>query len=82
LIYSSSFDALPEPAKGYVYHRLFEVLSGQDKSGDFSGLSAEDRRAVLEILLATKPGLPAEWDDYARSNHIFVHASARHSPPS
>jgi len=82
LIYSSSFDALPEPAKGYVYHRLLQVLTGQDKSGDFSKLSDEDRRAVLEILLATKPGLPAEWDDYARSNHIPVHGSERHSHPS
>jgi hypothetical protein len=82
LIYSASFDALPEPAKGYVYHRLLEVLSGEDKSGDFSRLSAEDRRAVLEILLATKPGLPAEWEDYARSNHILVHTSVKHSRPS
>jgi len=82
LIYSASFDALPEPAKGYVYHRLLEVLSGEDKSGDFSRLSAEDRRAVLEILLATKPGLPAEWEDYARLNHISVHASAKRSRPS
>ena len=82
LIYSASFDALPEPAKGYVYHRLLEVLSGEDKSGDFSRLSAEDRRAVLEILLATKPGLPAEWGDYARLNHISVHASAKRSRPS
>jgi len=82
LIYSASFDALPEPAKGYVYHRLLEVLCGEDKSGDFSRLSTEDRRAVLEILLATKPGLPAEWEDYARLNHISIHVSATHSRPS
>jgi hypothetical protein len=82
LIYSASFDALPEPAKGYVYHRLLQVLAGQDKSGDFSKLSNEDRRAILEILLATKPGLPPEWNDYARSNHIPIHGSERHSHPS
>jgi len=35
-----------------------------NKSGDFSRLSEEDRRAILEILLATKQGLPEEWDDY------------------
>jgi hypothetical protein len=81
LIYSASFDALPEPAKGYVYHRLLQVLNGQDKSGDFSRLSEEDRRAILEILLATKPGLPAEWGDYARSNHIPVSESGKHSRP-
>jgi hypothetical protein len=82
LIYSASFDALPEPAKGYVYHRLLQILTGQEKSGDFSRLSEEDRRATLEILLATKPGLPAEWEDYARSNHIPLHPPGTHSRPS
>jgi hypothetical protein len=70
LIYSQSFDALPEPAKGYVYHRLLQVLSGADTSADFARLSAADRRAVLEILLATKPGLPQEWHDYERTAGI------------
>ncbi len=82
LIYSGSFDALPEPARRYVYHRLLQVLTGQDRSDEFSRLSEEDRRAILEILLATKPGLPAEWDDYARLNHIPVHGSRKHSHPS
>jgi hypothetical protein len=61
LIYSEAFDAIPEPAKTYVYHRLFEVLTGRDQSPDFASLSAGDRRAIFEILTATKPGLPAEW---------------------
>ncbi len=75
LIYSESFDAIPEPAKGYIYRRLLEVLSGRDTGPDFARLSAQDRRAILEILLATKKGLPAEWRDYARSNHIEVAAN-------
>jgi hypothetical protein len=25
---------------------------------------------VLEIVLETKPGLPPEWQDYARANHL------------
>ena len=29
---------------------------------------------VLQILIETKPGLPAEWRDYARSNHLRVAA--------
>jgi len=70
LIYSDAFDALPEPAKGYVYHRLLQVLSGQDQSPDFARLAPADRQAILEILLATKPGLPPEWQDYARSKHL------------
>ncbi len=61
LIYSAAFDGLPQPVKDYVLRRLWEVLSGQDTSKDFSHLSAADRRAVLEILLDTKPGLPDYW---------------------
>ena len=65
LIYSDSFDALPDPARNYLYHRLLEVLSGQDSSPDFARLTATDRQAILEILLNTKPNLPAEWRSYA-----------------
>jgi hypothetical protein len=72
LIYSDAFDAIPEPAKSYVYHRLLQILTGQDQSDDFARLSAQDRRAVLEIVLETKPGLPAEWQDYARTNHLKI----------
>jgi hypothetical protein len=70
LIYSEAFDALPEPAKGYVYHRLLEVLTGREQSPDFAKLTGEDRRAILEILLATKPGLPDEWNQYKKSNSL------------
>jgi hypothetical protein len=72
LIYSDAFERLPEPAKGYVYHRLLEVLSGRDRGADFAALSSDGRRAILEILLSTKGGLPAEWHDYARANHLEV----------
>jgi hypothetical protein len=70
LIYSSAFDAIPDPARTYVYHRLLEILSGQDKSPDFARLSGADKQAILTILLETKPGLPQEWQDYARANHL------------
>jgi hypothetical protein len=70
LIYSDSFDALPEPAKGYVYHRLLEILSGRDQSPDFAGLAPQDRQAILEILVATKSDLPGEWREYAAANHL------------
>jgi hypothetical protein len=61
LIYSEAFDAMPAPMKEYVYRRLWEVLSGQDSSEDFRHLSAADRRAILEILRATKSNLPDSW---------------------
>jgi hypothetical protein len=79
LIYSASFDALPEPAKEYVYHRLLQVLTGEDQSTEFSKLSPEDRRAIFEILLATKPGLPEEWREYAKNNHMHIHLAGNRS---
>src|SRR6185437_8325625 len=59
MIYSEMFDALPQPAKDRVYQRLYEVLSGKDSSQKFSRLSADDRTAIKEILIDTKPDLPA-----------------------
>ncbi len=61
LIYSESFDALPEAVRGPVYQRLYDVLTGKDTSKEYSHLSVEDRKAVLEILRDTKPNLPDYW---------------------
>jgi hypothetical protein len=58
LIYSDSFDALPTPVRSYVLDRLLAVLTAITTDDQFSGLSLTDRRAILEILVATKPGLP------------------------
>ena len=75
LVYNAAFDTLPEPAKGYVWHRLLAVLTGQDQTGDFANLSARDRDAILSILIETKSGLPAEWQDYAHTNHLKLAAN-------
>lgn len=53
MIYSPSFDALPPEARDAVYGRMWRKLSAA---------SAADRRAIVEILRDTKPGLP----DYFR----------------
>ncbi|MES1257316.1 MAG: hypothetical protein ABUS51_02755, partial [Acidobacteriota bacterium] len=68
LIYSDAFDALPAQAKTYVYQRLLDVLSGREQAPEFAHLTTPDRRAILEILLATKPGLPEAWKPY-KSHH-------------
>ena len=65
LIYSEAFDAIPAPAKEFIYHRMFEVLTGREQGPEYAALSSEDRRAILEILVATKPGLPDEWKQFA-----------------
>lgn len=59
LVYSKSFDALPKPAKDYVYRRFWEVLTGKDTSETFSHLSTSDRKVLLEILEDTKPDFAA-----------------------
>lgn len=61
LIYSESFAALPEPVLAYVYQRLLAVLAGGAVDDGFSALSLADRRAILEILVATKADLPPEF---------------------
>jgi hypothetical protein len=61
LIYSAQFDALPDAVRNRVYHRLYQILSGADRSEKFARLSSTDRKAILEILRATKPGLPEYW---------------------
>ena len=57
LIYSPTFDGLPAAAKEYISNRLHDILTGKDESPEFAHLSAEDRRAILEILTETKPDL-------------------------
>jgi hypothetical protein len=61
LIYSDSFDQLPSQMKTYVYRRLWEVLTGQEKSKPYDRLDASTRQPILEILLETKADLPDYW---------------------
>ena len=58
LIYTESFDALPPSVKERIYRRLWDVLSGKDHRKEYAHLSDVDRRAIREILIDTKPGLP------------------------
>lgn len=66
MIYSAAFDGMPDLVRGRVYRRLYDILTGQDSSKSVGGLSlknlsTDDRRAILEIVRETKPGLPAYW---------------------
>jgi hypothetical protein len=58
MIYTEAFDGMPAVVKERVYQRLFDVLSGKDNSLKFSNLTAADKKAILEILIATKKDLP------------------------
>lgn len=52
LVYSHAFDALPQPALDYAYRRFHEILAGKG----LPRIGSADRKAILEILTATKPG--------------------------
>ncbi len=66
LIYSAAFDALPPEILACVYRQSWDVLNGQNTSLRFARLSASDRQAIKEILLATKKDLPGYWRTVAR----------------
>ena len=61
MIYSSAFDGLPGAVRDRVYRRLYDVLSGNDQGDAFKRPSATDRRAMFEIVRATKKNLPDYW---------------------
>jgi len=71
MIYSEAFEGMPEIVRERVYQRLYDVLSGRDQSEKFKRLSADDRRAVLEILRDTKPNLPGYWTPPAETAAIL-----------
>ena len=61
MIYTAAFDGTPDVVRERVYRRLYEILTGQDKTRVFAGISPADRQAVLEIVLSTKLNLPKYW---------------------
>ncbi|MEE2668862.1 MAG: hypothetical protein VYD78_02550 [Gemmatimonadota bacterium] len=67
LIYSEAFDALPGEVKNQVFHRVWEVLAGVDRSVRFDHLSVMDRSAILQILRDTK-GDFERWLDENRAS--------------
>jgi hypothetical protein len=61
LIYSEAWDSMPAVVQERAWKRLWDVLNGNEQGKKFSHLSAGDRRAILEIITATKKGLPDYW---------------------
>jgi hypothetical protein len=71
LIYSESFDALPAKLKDQLYKRLYDILTGQDKSSSFAEIAKDDRNAIREILADTKTDLPDYWkNDATPASHL------------
>jgi hypothetical protein len=61
LIYSEAFAELPAPMKECVLQQIHDVLTDRHYGSGYGHLSAEDRRAILEILRETKKDLPDYW---------------------
>lgn len=61
LIYSRAFDELPDEMRDYVWRRLWQVLAKNADAEKFAHLSAEDKRAIIEIIRQTKSKLPRFW---------------------
>jgi hypothetical protein len=59
MIYSKAFDALPSDAREAFYRRLWAMLSGNVDDPRYAGSSPADRAAIIEVLVATKRGLPS-----------------------
>jgi hypothetical protein len=65
MIYTKAFDSLPEQARNAIYQRMWQVLSGAEKSSRYARLSPADRQAIVEILRDTKKGLPSYFQSVA-----------------
>lgn len=55
LVESAAFRALPPEMRDYLGTRLGVILTGEDTSGKFDHLSANDRTAIREILMSLEP---------------------------
>ena len=61
LIYSKSFDDLPEELRRRFWAQLGAVLRGGEMGVKYAHLTAADRSAICGILLDTKSDAPRDW---------------------
>ncbi|QDT52900.1 hypothetical protein Pan44_09130 [Caulifigura coniformis] len=61
LIGSESFRKLPAEMLRFVWSRLHGVLVNGDDAKKYAHLSANDRKAIVEILVETEPESTADW---------------------
>ncbi len=57
-IYSEAFSALPSPARIYICHRIWRILTGSDRTAR-NYISHADRKSIMEILSKTKSDFSA-----------------------
>ena len=64
-IYSRAFDGMPPAVRLATYRRLWQVLSADTPAPKYAHLTPADRRAILEIVRATKTDLPGLFEPTA-----------------
>jgi hypothetical protein len=77
MIYTEAFDGMPEAARERIFRRLFDVLTGRERSPRYTTLSSDDRQAILEILRDTKKGIPEYWKSRGNSNYRAASSARR-----
>lgn len=63
LIYSASFNRLPQDLRDQVFTRLIHVLKGRDSSREYAHLTSPIRQAILEILRETDAGFQKFYNE-------------------
>jgi hypothetical protein len=66
MIYALAFDVLPDVLKTRIYQRLHDALFAPSPPARYRYLGDSERRAIREILAATKPSLAASWREAAK----------------
>lgn len=61
LVYTDSFQRLPVELRGLFWEQLGTILNASPSDDRYAHLSRDDRQAIREILTATHPGVPADW---------------------
>jgi len=61
MLYTESWQALPQVLKDRVYYRMAQGLRDTDTPADLSHLPVAERRAIRAILKDTLEGLPSWW---------------------
>jgi len=62
LIYSTAFDRLPTEVRDIIITKLVLILTNTDTNPKYSHISLDSKRAILEILVDTKPLIQVEYE--------------------
>lgn len=74
MVYSESFESMPDVLKKELYRRMIEILSAESPPKEFAHLSSTERRAIHQILLATHDGFASAWQQFSKMKTLKSHS--------